>query len=195
MAVWPLEFLQSSKTPTCRYFLKISGKLAEAANITLLFPQLSMSSQCSPALISSCTMSTWPLKDAQCKGLGLISLVEPITTVRYSGLTSRYCCAAPLEIISLTILVKPRQQPQMKAVHFFLLFSILWFKYIRSLCLPCASGNALPLRTSFSWRSWWVFRWGRFCFCRWFPTIPHLPTHPKLALPLPISGVTSFLEN
>lgn len=63
------------------------------------------------------------MKQAQCKGFGLISLVAPITTLLNSGLTSRYCWAAPLEIINLTILVCPRQQDQMKAVHLFLLFS------------------------------------------------------------------------
>lgn len=68
-------------------------------------------------------MERCPLKQAQCKGFGLISLVAPITTLLNSGLISRYCCAAPLESINLTILVCPRQHAQMKAVHLFLLFS------------------------------------------------------------------------
>lgn len=119
----PREFLHSKRTPSCRNFLKISGKLPEADNITLLLPQLSMSSQWRPALISNCMMSRWPLKEAQCKGLGFNYLVIPITTVLFSGFTSRYCWAAPFAIKSLTIFVNPRQQAHIKAVHFFLLFS------------------------------------------------------------------------
>ena len=122
-AVCPLEFLHSNKTPIWRYFLKMLAKLDEAVNITLLLPKLSISSQCRPVLIKSCMMSRLPLKEAQCRGLGRIYLVLPMTTLRYYGLDSRYCWAAPLEIKSLTSLIWPRQQAQMKAVHFFLLFS------------------------------------------------------------------------
>lgn len=70
-------------------------------------------------------MARCPLKQAQCRGFGLISLVAPMITLLNSGLISRYCWAAPLEIINLTILVCPRQQAQMKAVHLFLLFSTI----------------------------------------------------------------------
>jgi len=163
-AVCPLEFLQSRRTPSCRYFLNISGKFAEAASITLLFPQLSISYQCRPALIKSWTIYTWPLKDAQWRGFGLISLVDPITTVRYSGFTSRYCWAALLEIINLTILVNPRQQAHIKPVHFFLLFSKCYSVYIHSWCRPFSWDNAKPLHiNSFSHKRW-VFHWEPFCF-------------------------------
>lgn len=79
----PLEFLHYKRTPSCRYFLNIYGKLAEAANMTLLLPQLSISSQWSPALIRSCMISRCPLKEAQWRGLGLSSLVVPITTILF----------------------------------------------------------------------------------------------------------------
>lgn len=82
------------------------------------------------------------MKQAQCKGFGLISLVAPITTLLNSGLTSRYCWAAPLEIINLTILVCPRQQAQMKAVHLFLLFSTASQKHTLIIQI------SLPLDTS-----------------------------------------------
>lgn len=116
----------------------MSGKLPAAASITLLLPQLSISYQWTPVLISNWTMARCPLKQAQCKGFGLISLVAPITTFLNSGLTSRYCWAAPLEIINLTILVCPRQQAQMKAVHLFLLFSKpnQQCTFIIKICLP-----------------------------------------------------------
>jgi len=56
LAECPLEFLQSRATPSCKNILNISGKLAAAVNMTLLFPQLSMSYQCTPALMSNWTI-------------------------------------------------------------------------------------------------------------------------------------------
>lgn len=80
---WPLEFLHSRRTPSCKNFLNIYGKLAEAANMTLLLPQLSISYQWRPALMRSCMISRCPLKEAQWRGFGLSSLVVPITTVLF----------------------------------------------------------------------------------------------------------------
>lgn len=122
-AVCPLEFLQSNRTPNCKNFLNIYGKFPAAESITLLLPQLSISYQWTPAFMRSWTMGRWPLKQAQWRGLGLIYLVLPITTVLNSGLISKYCCAAPRESISLTIRGLPIQQAQIKAVQRFLLFS------------------------------------------------------------------------
>ncbi len=186
-ALCPLEFLQSRLTPNCRNFLKISGKFPAAASITLLFPQLSMSSQCTPALRRSCTIWRFPLKQAQCKGLGLISLVEPMTTALNSGFTYRYCCAAPLAIINLTIFDCPMQQAQIKAVHLFLLFSKWIWGYLSnwdqlfSLCI------FRLIRTLLSWRRRLVSRWGLFCFCQSFILPILLLILPRLSLPLPIS--------
>lgn len=95
-------------------------------------------------------MARCPLKQAQCNGFGLISLVAPITTLLNSGFTSRYCCAAPLEIMSLTILVCPRQQAQIKAVHFFLLFSTANQRHtlIVQICLSLDASLHLLILTS-----------------------------------------------
>ncbi len=186
-ALCPLEFLQSRLTPYCKNFLKMSGKLPAAANITLLFPQLSMSYQCTPALSRSCTTCRLPLKHAQCSGLGLISFVEPITTALNSGFTYRYCCAAPLAIINLTILEWPIQHAQIKAVHLFLLFSKCYWRYLSNLDLPFSLCIFLPIRTLLSWRRRWASHWGLFCsYQSSIPTIP-TPPPPRLSSPHPIS--------
>ncbi len=79
-AVWPLEFLLSIETPYCKKALKIYGAAPAAANMTLLFPEQSTSSQCKPALSRIYVMSRWFLKQAQCKGFDFKSFVEPIAT-------------------------------------------------------------------------------------------------------------------
>lgn len=48
-AMCPREFLLSRETPYWRNALKISGAAPAAANMTLLFPEQSTSSQCNPA--------------------------------------------------------------------------------------------------------------------------------------------------
>jgi hypothetical protein len=79
--------LQSNETPNCKYFSKTAIELPAAASMTLLLPQLSTSSQWTPCLSKSWTISMWPLNDAQCNGLGFIYFVVPITTCLFSGLT------------------------------------------------------------------------------------------------------------
>lgn len=165
----------------------MSGKFPAAASITLLFPQLSISSQWTPAFSRSCTTCKFPLKQAQCNGLGLISLVEPMTTTLNSGFTYRYCCAAPLAIINLTIFEFPIQQAQIKAVHLFLLFSKCIQEYLSNWDLPFSLCIFLPIRTLPSWRRQWVSRWGLFCSCQ-SSILPILPlTRPRLSSPIPIS--------
>jgi hypothetical protein len=157
-AVCPLEFLQSNKTPSCRNFLNIYGKLPAADSITLLLPQLSISYQWTPVFIRSWTIGRCPLKQAQCRGFGLIYLVLPITTVLSSGLIYKYCCAAPRESINLTMRGLPIQHAQIKAVHRFLLFSKCNEAYLSNWDLLFFWDNVRLLHTRFSWRMRWVFR-------------------------------------
>ena len=168
----------------------MSTKLAAAASITLLLPQLSMSCQWTPFFRSNCTISKCPLKEAQWRGLGLIYLVVPITTFRYSGLTSRYWLAAPLESMSLTILVCPRQQAQMKPVHFFLLFSRWKMAYLNSWYLLFSWGISPPPHISFSWCRRLNVNWVLFCSCQSFPLPLPPPPRALTASPLPPSVVT-----
>ena len=137
-AVWPLEFLLSKLTPNWRNDLKIYGAAPAAANITLLFPEQSTSSQWRPALINIYTISRWFLKLAQCKGFGLNYLVEPIATCLFYCFIYKYCCPAPLDKRSFTIGVYPEQHAQISAFHFFFVFSIYHInkKYLNNWCQP-----------------------------------------------------------
>jgi hypothetical protein len=124
-AVWPLEFLLSSETPYCKNILKIYGAAPAAANITLLFPEQSTSSQCNPAFNRIEVTSRWFLKHDQCKGFGFNYFVDPMATCLFSSLTSRYCWPAPFANNSFTIAVYPEQHAQISAFHFFFVFSKL----------------------------------------------------------------------
>lgn len=184
-AVCPLEFLQSSNTPNCKNFLNIYGKLPAADNITLLLPQLSISYQWTPVFINNWTIARCPLKHAQCRGLGRIYLVLPITTVLSSGLIYKYCCAAPRDSISRTIRGLPIQQAHIKAVHLFLLFSKCHWAYLSNWGLLFFWGNVRLLRTHSSWHMRWVFHWVQFYFCLSFPPpILLLRTRPLLLITL-----------
>lgn len=121
--MWPLEFLQEIDTPNCKNALNISIAFPAADNMTLLLPDPSISYQWKPALSKIYVTSKWPLKQAQCNGLGFNYLVEPIAICLFSGLTSMYGCPAPLDNRSFTILEWPIQHAQIRAVHFFLVFS------------------------------------------------------------------------
>lgn len=174
-ALWPLEFLLSKVTPYCKKALNIYGAAPAAANITLLFPEQSTSYQCKPALRRIYVMSRWFLKQAQCKGLGFISFVEPMATWRFSGLTSRYCWPAPFESKSLTMEVKPEQQAQMRAFHFFLVFSeIMMEEYLHMRYRLSFWDISKLIRVSFSWQNWLVFSWVQPCFYRWLIPLPLL---------------------
>lgn len=124
-AVWPREFLLSNVTPYCKKALNISGAAPAAANMTLLFPELSTSYQYNPALRRISVTSRWFLKHAQCKGLALSYLVDPMGTCLYYCLTYKYCWPAPLAKRSFTIAVCPEQHAHIRAFHFFFVFSTL----------------------------------------------------------------------
>jgi hypothetical protein len=79
-AVCPREFLLSKVTPYCRKALNIYGAAPAAANITLLFPDPSTSSQCKPAFNNIYVTSKWFLKHAQCNGFDRNYFVDPIGT-------------------------------------------------------------------------------------------------------------------
>ena len=137
----------SSVTPYCKKILKIYGAAPAAANITLLFPEQSTSYQCRPALSKISVTARWFLNLAQCKGLGLSYLVDPIGTCRFYNFTSRYCCPAPFDRRSFTIEVYPEQHAQINAFHFFLVFSTRYKlkSYLHTRYQPSFLGTFIPL--------------------------------------------------